>query len=229
MAQGGFCRVHTPGTRLGGSFSAGIKGAAALCPRNRVGVTSMRIGKVTVPPIGMRTVKTTLSVMLCLALGTLLSRETPLFSCIAAVLTVRETVDNSISYGFTRVWATLLGGGIAFLLLYIDIMALSPWIQIPLIGLGVMSTLYLTVFVRRTDTTPLAVSTFLIIVLTHAGDRYAYAARRIVETVVGIVVAVLVNKYFNIPPFLTKLLRRKGAEPKPDAPAPPDPDASAGQ
>jgi uncharacterized membrane protein YgaE (UPF0421/DUF939 family) len=146
-----------------------------------------------VPGIGMRTVKTAIAVMLCLALGRLVGGPAPIYACFAAVLTVRETVGNSIQYRVTRVLATLFGGAVGLLVLALSFRALNPWLQIPVIGLAVIVTIHLTIVVKRPDTAALAALVCLIIVLDHADDQYAYALQRIVETVIGVALAVCVN------------------------------------
>lgn len=148
-------------------------------------------------PIGMRIVKTSLAVMLCLALGRLLGWPAPVYACIAATMTLRETVGDSVKYSVTRSLATLFGGVIGMLILGLNVTTLNPWIQIPVIGLAVMLTIYFTVLVKRPDTTGLAVIVLLIIVLDHADDKYIYALRRIIETILGIVVAVGINRFIN--------------------------------
>lgn len=143
--------------------------------------------------IGMRTIKTGLAVAICLALGQLLGYPAPIYACIAAVTTMRESIDASLRDSVSRILATIFGGAMGMVVLGLNVNALNPWLEIPAIGIAVIVTIHMTIVVKRPDTTALAVVVLLIIVLDHADDKYIYAIRRIIETIIGIMTAVAMN------------------------------------
>ena len=67
-----------------------------------------------IPKMGMRTIKTGIAVMLCIALGQFIVQK--IFYCaIACVISVQDTVKGSMKVGLNRVKGTIVGGVIGFL------------------------------------------------------------------------------------------------------------------
>lgn len=60
--------------------------------------------------IGMRNIKTTISVFICLLVFELINRNNPIFACIAAVICVQNTIVDSKEIGFSRIIGTIIGG-----------------------------------------------------------------------------------------------------------------------
>lgn len=149
--------------------------------------------KYKISHIGMRTIKTSLAIMICLALGLMFGYPAPIYACIAVVMTIRETVDESIKYSISRILATIFGGAAGLIVLGFHAADLNPWLEIPVIGAAVILTIHVTILVKCPDITALTVVILLIIVLNHTQDEYAYAVMRMIETVIGIVVAVVIN------------------------------------
>lgn len=152
-----------------------------------------------------------LSVALCLVLGQIVEGQWAVFACFAAVLATKETVGNSISDGLTRVISTLIGGAIAILLLLFSGEHMSTPLFGALVTAGTLVTIYFTVLIKQPDTTALAAVVFLGAVLVHQSDKFIYAGRRIVETIAGIVISVLVNLLIDpkLPELIFKRFRRK--------------------
>lgn len=54
----------------------------------------------TIPKVGLRTIKTAVSVFLCL----LLFPNEPFFACLTAVICVQDTVASSVKMAINRAW-----------------------------------------------------------------------------------------------------------------------------
>ncbi|MDR1069199.1 MAG: aromatic acid exporter family protein, partial [Gracilibacteraceae bacterium] len=59
--------------------------------------------------LGLRSVKTALSVFLCIPVLRLLGLDQPFFACIAAVVATQTTVRQSFAIGLERMVGTLAG------------------------------------------------------------------------------------------------------------------------
>ncbi|ERK28486.1 FUSC family protein [Clostridium intestinale] len=148
------------------------------------------------PKIGLRNLKTALSVLACILLFEILNRELPFYACIAAVICTGDSVKNSVLAGKNRLIGTLIGGLHGILFIFIE-----PYIPIPtsvLISLGIVIVIYTGVILKKQPSISISCVVFLAIMINiRGGVTYLYAINRIIDTAIGIVIAVLVNKYFN--------------------------------
>lgn len=68
--------------------------------------------------IGMRNIKTALSVFICLCFEAI-NQDKALFACMAAVMCVQNTIEDSMKIGISRIIGTIIGGLSGALILYI--------------------------------------------------------------------------------------------------------------
>ena len=66
---------------------------------------------------GMRIVKTSVAVAICLLIAYAFSYYLPFYASIAAVLVMKSTPEQSFRYGLDRLIGTLWGGLLGFVLL----------------------------------------------------------------------------------------------------------------
>ena len=162
-----------------------------------------------VPRIGMRVIKTAVAVVLSylvfvpfgllyreeLELGGVLGQAGPLYACIASIICLQSTVDQSVQLGISRLIGIGVGGvlGIATLLLgpALD----NPWIKAPVLGLVCVAGLWLCLLLKRPGACVMACILPCVILITGVTGvtRYHYAVARIVETLVGLFIALGVN------------------------------------
>ena len=159
---------------------------------------------IILPSIGLRTVKTAIVVFLCL---TLLSNE-PFFACIAGVICLQDTVANSVKMGMNRGTGTLVGAiiGLVFMNLCKLINTLPLNITITnlidhfIIALGIILVIYSCNLLKKPGAISVACIAFLGVTTTFAmNEPYFYAIHRTFETLCGIFIAILVNKFINPP------------------------------
>lgn len=157
------------------------------------------------PKIGLRTIKSGIAVFLCL----LLLPSEPFFACLTAVICLQDTVYNSIHTGINRGAGTIIGAsfGLLFLLCfrtlenYIPNQYLSKLIIYIIIAIGIIFMIYICNILKRPGAINITCIAFLGVTTAHAyNDPLFYATNRIIETILGIVISILVNKLINPPP-----------------------------
>mgnify|MGYP004445167511 FL=1 len=157
------------------------------------------------PKVGLRTIKSGIAVFLCL----LLWPSEPFFACLTAVICLQDTVSNSIKTGLNRGIGTILGAsfGLVFLIIFRYLENLIPnhyvskLIIYLIISTGIIFMIYLCVLIKRIGAINVTCIAFLGVTTAHAySDPLYYATNRIIETFLGIIISILVNRFINPPP-----------------------------
>lgn len=157
--------------------------------------------KLELPKVGLRNIKTALAVFICMTLFEILDRESGFFACIAAVVCMKDTIENSYSIGKDRIIGTLTGGVIGIiLLLIISHSEVTYSFKSMITSIGIILSIYIFTVLKR----PSAVTTSCIVILSiicnHSrNDSLSYAVIRIVDTFLGVMIAILINKYITPP------------------------------
>ena len=98
--------------------------------------------KNTFPNIGLRNIKTGLSVFICMILFQIFKRNDPFYACIAAVICMKDTVENSRLIGINRLIGTFLGGLLGILAIYItSLLNISSFFSPIVTSLGIILTI----------------------------------------------------------------------------------------
>lgn len=146
--------------------------------------------------ITAQVVKTALAAGLSWWLGALvLGNPRPYFGPLAAILTVQVTIAESVSRGGQRILGVV--GGIAISLLMVHWLGLSAWSVGILVLLGMAAATALGFGPQAVS--QVAISALLVMAL---GAKPTYAADRLLDTILGALVALAVNA-FVIPPDAT--------------------------
>ena len=162
-----------------------------------------------IPHIGMRIIKTAVAVMLAygifLPFGLMYDTETyhgvlgqmgPLYACIACIVCMQSTLGQTVQSGVSRLIGVAIGGvlGVATLLLgdRLD----NGLLVLPILGVLCVAGMWISLLIQRPVACVMACIVPCVILITGVtgADRYYYAAARIIETVIGVCVAMLVNK-----------------------------------
>lgn len=140
--------------------------------------------------IGMRNIKTALSVGICIILLRMLKFDSAFYACIAAVITMQTTVENSFKTGKNRLIGTTIGTIIGIIFSYI-----APHSTI-LTVIGISLIIYITNILHENKSTNIACVVFLAIMINLKNiSPLHYGINRFIETAIGIIVAVIVNRY----------------------------------
>ncbi len=146
---------------------------------------------------GMRIVKTSIAVTISISLGYALKLNSPFFAGVAAIIAMQDNLVDSYRMGRDRVLGTILGAAVGLLGSFISIG--DPII----IGIGIIIVIYLCNKLGWSKSISIATIVFISIIMSvEKGQELYYSLNRILDTMVGIIVAVIVN--FVISPPLTK-------------------------
>jgi len=163
------------------------------------------------PRIGMRNIKSAFAVIVCFAVWQAIRlvfpniEIHPLYAYVSVILAMRDTTENSIAYGKIRLKGTLIGLVIALIsisaseqiLFYLHNEYIKIMVEIIVVAVGIIFSLYLSCILKCENLCAIATVVFLVCVIRYSSEnRYVYALFRTLETVLGIAISVVVNKYF---------------------------------
>ena len=157
-----------------------------------------------VPKVGMRTIKTAVAVVLAylvfVPIGLLVPVQysggsAPFYACIAAVICMQSSVDQTVNQGISRLIGTAIGGCLGLLLLAMGNLLSSPMIMCLTLGAGTILCIWVCNLIKQPSACSISVVVLCVILFNHTGpDRYSYALNRMFETGVGVMMAVVVNR-----------------------------------
>lgn len=159
-----------------------------------------------IPKIGMRNIKTSVSVFLCLLFFEIVNRDNSFYACIAAVICMQPTLENTYSKGLSRIIGTIIGGLLGAAFLIISEFYFFEKALIILIPIGISILIEICVYFKQKEAVSISCIVFLGIMILHrvSGDYFWYTINRIIDTSIGIIIALAVNKFLKIPDSLIK-------------------------
>lgn len=162
--------------------------------------------KFEIPKIGMRNIKTAISVFLCLMFFEIINRPDPVLAAIAAIMCMKSDVDNSLQAGISRTVGTIIGALIAILLLQVINSNIIDDLYIFIIPIGMIFLIEICVLLKSSDSVSICCVVYLSIMLNlrNGGDYWEYSINRVIDTAIGIIIAVIINKFFKTPKILKK-------------------------
>lgn len=156
--------------------------------------------------IGMRILKTALAVALCILISKLLKLEYPFYVAIAAIISMESSITSSYKAGRNRMAGTLVGAltGLIFA-------SIQPGNAL-LCGLGTIVLIYVCERFHWNNSISIAGIVFIAIMVNLNGKSpLLYGASRILDTSIGISVAILIN-YLVFPPNIGKMVQDQYAD-----------------
>lgn len=150
----------------------------------------------TLPKIGMRNIKTALSVIICILILKLLGRHYPFYACIASAICLQDTVKNSYKMGKQRLLGTIVGGIVGIALASLEEAFYLTTLTPVLTAIGVVLVIYICTVIKKSGSVSIS-CIVLLAIMTNLRDTtpILYGVNRILDTTIGIVVAIIVNKY----------------------------------
>lgn len=186
------------------------------------------MSKLRVPHIGMRTVKTavavTVSYLIFAPFGLLYNESLsgvlgyigPLYACIASIVCMQNTVEQTLQSGLSRFLGVLIGAMLGLFLLVIEPF-LQHWaLTAAMLGLVCVAGIWVCTLLRWPSACVMACIVPCVMVIAGnvpGGERFYYGIARVAETLTGVGVALVVNA----------VLPTHAAETAEETPAPPDP------
>lgn len=164
-----------------------------------------------IPRIGRRTIKTLISATLVAFVYELLGFN-PCFACIGAVYGMGSTFRGGLQSGGNRVLGTVIGG--LFAIPFYWLTHLSNW-PIPnwfWYAVGLFYVLFTSQMFGALGAIQPGTVVFFVVLATVTPDRYiSYTLARILDTLIGVLVSLGINKLFPSVKEVTEL-NRKAAE-----------------
>lgn len=149
----------------------------------------------------MRTIKTAIVVIISYFVSSLINDELSFALIYAAVICIETSVVSSFKIGYNRVLGTAVGGVIGLLMTYLPIYGGIA------MALGIIVTIIFCNLLNIKKATGIAITLVIIIIMGSSDTTPAvYAMQRTLDTVIGIVIATIVNMLIY-PPDQMKRVR----------------------
>ncbi|MEG1820104.1 MAG: FUSC family protein [Oscillospiraceae bacterium] len=168
--------------------------------------------------LGMRSIKTAIAIFVCIllyeimhsislnfidneyalvkAVSIFISRTDPVFACIASIIVMQNTIEDSWERGKSRIIGTFLGGIIGLITLYADMAIYNREFTIFMVPMGVLFVIWFCNIIGKPNAISFAAITLTIIMLAvdkYNYPAYLYALHRTVDTAIGVLIAMVVN------------------------------------
>lgn len=151
--------------------------------------------------IGQRNIKTAAAATACALLYMLVDRN-PTFACIGAIFGLGSDMENSRLNGGNRFFGTLIGGLLGMILfhLYIQIYpdGATHALLLLFLFIGVVILILISVkFQWPGAVQPGGVLLCILLYNTPVDTYISYSVNRIIDTGIGVIIALLINRIFT--------------------------------
>lgn len=145
---------------------------------------------------GARTQKTALAVFICIVVLHLIGFDSPFYACIAAVICMQDSFENTVKMGKNRMIGTIIGGIAGVLATSIFFMYNNYYFNAIVITILAMTVIHICHLLKK----PGAVSIACIVLLANTvlikqEPSYIYTITRVIETFLGIIITTIINRY----------------------------------
>ncbi|WP_294577987.1 HAD hydrolase family protein [uncultured Thomasclavelia sp.] len=156
-----------------------------------------------IPLPGLRIIKSSVAVILCFVIYVIRGETgTPFYSAIAALWCMRPFVANSYQMARQRILGTFIGAiyGLLVVAMKIYLGLFNEVTYYFISAVLIIAVLYTTILINKKEASYFSCVVFLSITINHITDvnPLIFVFNRVLDTIIGIVVAVLVNR-FRIP------------------------------
>lgn len=166
--------------------------------------------------IGMRNIKTAVAVLACMILfeaftalnsvipvteshlnllaHSFLTRQNPIFACVASVIVMQSSLEKSRAFAVSRLTGTTVGvtGGLIFLWLNSNI--LSNKLTYLFVFAGIVLIIGFCNAINQPSASSISIITFLVVMISlEQTEPFYYAVNRIIDTLIGITVSLVIN------------------------------------
>ena len=157
--------------------------------------------KIELPKIGLRNLKTALAVFICMVIFDFFNNTNGFFACIAAVMCLKDTVESSVTMGKNRLLGTGIGGIIGLFAVFIlDNFHILINFRALIAAMCISLAIYICTIIKRPGSVIISCIVISAILCNYNSmNPYYYAIGRMFDTGIGVVVAILVNKFVNPP------------------------------
>lgn len=149
-----------------------------------------------IPGLGLRSMKTALAAMITALIYAFLPESNPTFACIGAIFGMGADMEESRRSGGNRFFGTIIGGFIGLGMYWLEHRIFPEgcyWLRLPLVFLGIVIMISLCVLFRWPGGVQPGGVVLCIILFNTPAHHIDYAINRMIDTGVGVVIALLVN------------------------------------
>ncbi|CAM3098672.1 FUSC family protein [Leuconostoc rapi] len=151
--------------------------------------------------IGLRTMKTAMAVMLIIIIFYFFKRP-PFVAALASVFALRESWDKTLSFAKIRLMSNLVGGILA--LIYFLVHAYThnaTWVSMFFLPfLVIIAIVFLDGFNFNSGVIGALAALLMISLSIPAGATVLYVIDRIIDTFIGVIMAIAVNRFASPDP-----------------------------
>lgn len=153
---------------------------------------------------GLRAIKTSVSIFLCMLIGNIFEFSNPFYSIIPTILCIQPTYIQSKSMGLHRVLGTAIASVMSLMTLHIISTLNFNSFYMDILKMFVVPIMILLIIVicnylKLKSAVITACVTFTVIIFTDSLQNYStieHVLYRSMDTIIGVGVGLLVNKYF---------------------------------
>jgi len=152
--------------------------------------------------VGMRTFKSGLAATITATIGLTSIIGNPFYALMGAVFGMQNTVSNSLKLGIGRIIGTAIGAFIGFIFAYFELV--NPFA----IGFAVALVIVICGLLKIQNSILITVTLCLLIMFnpTREGGLFHYAFFRTLDTALGVIIGILVNRFIAPPNHLKALI-----------------------
>lgn len=159
----------------------------------------MQIGRFR---LGLRTIKSSFAVMLCIFLFHFIEGSRPLIAALSAVFSLRQDLSTTVSFGKSRILGNTIGG--LFALFYFAVKSFFNHefvVELFLLPILVALCIVISDGINNNAGIIASIATLLLISLSvPQGESALFALWRVVETFIGTFIAIIINFFGNPKP-----------------------------
>lgn len=145
--------------------------------------------------IGMRVIKTALAVTIGLYISMLLNLNSPIFTSIASITSMKPSFAESFKDVKKRMFSSIFGVSLGFILSNVPI---DDYIKPFIAGFGIILVIYILQVFHMKEMSLLSSIVFAASFLSKS-DKLIYGVNRIIGTFLGIVIGVTINYLISSP------------------------------
>ncbi len=158
-------------------------------------------------PIGFRTIKTGISIFLCLLVYMLIEQfgftdtNNAFLACVTAIICMKDSVGESLKTGGFRLVGTFIGAVSGMVYIYIARALDEPMSDMILLSLFIIIVISLCNLFRSPDAIVICCVVFLFVAMGQTDPSIGpvvHSIQRFTDTVIGLIVSFIVNRFlFN--------------------------------
>ena len=159
-----------------------------------------------IPPPGFRNIKTAIAVFISLIFYSAIGREGAIFAVMAVLICMQDSVEKSITEGINRTIGTVIGGifGIVFIYVFAMVYVVNIFWYYIGITVGLVILIHICNITNIKGSVVIASIVYLVIIMGAGDEPVMYSINRTIDTTLGIVLAVLVNRFMFKPKHIAE-------------------------